>query len=182
MIYQESNYYHVFNRGCNRENIFFSKSDYNILLSKMQKTKDKKNIEIIAYCLMHNHYHFFLYQNSERSVSDWLKSLFSGYVQRINRKYDRSGTLFERSAKPKLVTNDNYLIELIHYIHANPLKHGFVISPEDWKYSSLSDYLNNEASKLTSKRVISDYFSDGYSYKDSFQEYLESKKYEEDFE
>ena len=182
MIYQEKNFYHVYNRGCNKENIFFGETDYNILLSKMQKTKAKKNIEIIAYCLMPNHYHFLLYQNSDKPISDWLKSLFSGYVQRINRKYDRSGTLFERSAIPKLVTNDKFLIELIHYIHANPLKHDFVINPGEWKYSSLSNYLNDAISKLTSQRVISDYFSNGYSYQDSFQEYLKRKKYEEDFE
>ena len=181
MIYQESNYYHVYNRGCNKGNIFFSESDYNSLLSRMIQTKDTKSVEIIAYCLMPNHYHFLLFQTSDKPVSEWLKSLFSGYVQQINQKYDRRGTLFERSAKPKLITNDNYLIELIHYIHANPLKHNFVTDPIDWKYLSLSDYLDNKTSKLTSLRVISEYFSDYYNYKDSFQEYLESKKFEEDF-
>ncbi len=180
MIYQESNFYHVYNRGCNKENIFFQESDYNNLLSRIDETKDRKNIEIITYCLMPNHYHFLLYQDSERPVSDWLKSLFSGYVQRINRKYDRTGTLFERSAKPKLVTDDNYLIELIHYIHANPLKHNFVVNPIGWRYSSLPYYLNNEQNKLMSQRAILKYFSDSFNYQESFHEYLESKKYEEE--
>ena len=180
MIYQEGNFYHIYNRGCNKENIFFSESDYNNLLSRIQQTKDAKNVRIIAYCLMPNHYHFLLYQDSERPVSDWLKSLFSGFVQRINKKYDRVGTLFERSAKPKLVTDDNYLIELIHYIHANPLKHNFVVNPIDWKYSSLSYYVNNESNKLTSRRAILEYFSDGFSYQESFDDYLESRKFEEE--
>ncbi len=147
------------------------------------KLEDKfPDIKCQEYVIMPNHYHFLLFQTSDKPVSEWLKSLFSGYVQQINQKYDRRGTLFERSAKPKLVTNDNYLIELIHYIHANPLKHNFVADPIDWKYLSLSDYLDNKTSKLTSLRVISEYFSDCYNYKDSFQEYLESKKFEEDFE
>ena len=180
MIYQEGNYYHIFNRGCNKDNIFFSERGYNNLLSRMQQTKKAKNVEIIAYCLMPNHYHFLLYQNSENPVSNWLKSLFSGYVQWMNRRYDRSGTLFERSAKPKLVSKDNYLVELIHYIHANPLKHSFVINPEDWKYSSLADYVDKGTSKLTSKRVILEYFSDDYNYQESFHEYIECKKFEEE--
>jgi len=180
MIYQEGNFYHIYNRGCNKENIFFSESDYNNLLSRMQQTKNTNNVEIVAYCLMPNHYHFLLYQDSKKPVSDWLKSLFSGYVQRINRKYDRAGTLFERSAKPKLVTDENYLIELIHYIHANPLKHNFVADQLDWKYSSLSYYLNNEQNQSMSQRAILAYFSDGFNYKDSFSKYLEKKTFEEE--
>ncbi len=178
MIYQEGNYYHIYNRGCNKENIFFSESDYKMLLSKIDQTKDKKKIEIIAYCLIPNHYHFLVHQNSEQAVSDWLKSLFSGYVQKVNRKYQRSGTLFERSAQPKLIAKDKYLVEIIHYIHTNPLKHGLVKNPVDWKYSSLTYYLEIRQNRLINDRVIKEYFSDGFSYKGSFQEYLEDKKFE----
>jgi len=181
MIYQKGNYYHIFNRGCNKESIFFQESDYNMLISKMFQTKDTNKIEIIAYCLMPNHYHLLIYQLSEKPISDWLKSLFSGYVQRINRKYNRSGTLFERSAQPKLISKDNYLIELTHYIHANPIRHGFVRDPLEWKSSSLSPYFYNTGSEQVSARIINDHFSDEFNYQEAFKEYLENKKYESNF-
>ena len=178
MIYQKDNYYHVFNRGCNRENIFFSKSDYNILLTKIKQSKDSYNIELIAYCLMRNHYHFILYQVSDKPISNWLRDIFSGYVQRFNRKYNRSGTIFERTAKPKLITNEKYLIDGIHYIHSNPFKHGIVDDPRDWKFSSLSEYLSEE-NGLISRKILENYFHQDYSYQTAFQEYMESKKFEE---
>ena len=131
MIYQKDNYYHVFNRGCNKEKIFFAESDYKNVLTKIKLTQSTYKIEVIAYCLLPNHYHLMLYQASNKPISDWLRDLFNGYVQRFNRKYDRSGTIFERTAKPKLITSDKYLIDGIHYIHANPFKHGMTDNPAD---------------------------------------------------
>jgi len=103
------------------------------------------------------------------------------YVQRFNRKYDRLGTIFERTAKPKLITSDNYLIDGIHYIHSNPFKHGIVDNPESWKFSSLSEYLS-EKNVLVSKRILESYFHKDYTYQTSFQEYMESKKFEEELD
>jgi len=181
MIYQKGNYYHVFNRGCNKENIFFTGSDYKNLLTKIKLTKGTYGIEVIAYCLLPNHYHFMLYQVSDKPISDWLRDLFNGYVQRFNRKYDRSGTIFERTAKPKLITSDNYLIDVIHYIHLNPFKHGMVDNPESWEFSSLSEYLSVE-NMLVSKRILESYFHEDFTYQTSFQEYMDSKKFEEELD
>ena len=176
MIYQKDNFYHVINRGCNKQKIFFNDQDYKYLFKKMKQTRENYNIEVIAFCLMSNHYHLLLYQISEKPVSDWLKSLFSGYVQTINRKYKRTGTIFERSAKPKLITSDEYLVDVIHYIHSNPFKHKIVNNPEEWKFSSLNEYLGNK-NGFVSKRVLESYFHEKWSYQESFQDYIESKKY-----
>ena len=176
MIYQKGNYYHVFNRGCNKEKICFNNQDYKSLLKKIKQTIEVYEIEVIAYCLMPNHYHFLLYQVSDKPVSEWLKSLFSGYVQIINRKYNRAGTLFERSAKPKLISNDEYLINVIHYIHSNPIKHGLIDHPNAWEFSSLNDYLGNWKGFI-SKKVLENYFHENWTYQNSFQDYLESKIY-----
>ena len=181
MIYQQGNYYHVFNRGCNKEKIFIAESDYKKLLSKIKLTKDTYKIEIIAYCLLPNHYHLMLYQASDKPISDWLRDLFNGYVQRFNRKYNRSGTIFERTAKPKLITSDKYLIDGIHYINSNPFKHGLVENPVDWKFSSLSEYLGDK-NVLVSKRIVGSYFYQDYTYQTSFQEYMENKKFLEELD
>ena len=181
MIYQKDNYYHVFNRGCNKEKIFFAESDYKNLLTKIKLTKNTYKIEVIAYCLLPNHYHLMLYQASNKPISDWLRDLFNGYAQRFNRKYDRSGTIFERTAKPKLITSDKYLIDGIHYIHSNPFKHGIVDNPADWEFSSLSEYLSEE-NVLVSKRILGNYFHRDFTYQTSFQEYMESKKFKEELD
>ena len=88
MIYQKDNFYHIFNRGCSKEKIFRSDSDYRKLLHKMNVNKVKLNIEIISYCLLPNHYHFLLYQKSDLPISDLLRNVFNGYVQYYNRKYN----------------------------------------------------------------------------------------------
>jgi REP-associated tyrosine transposase len=178
MIYQKSNFYHVFNRGCNKEAIFFNDSDYSKLLSKMKITNSSYNIEIIAYCLTPNHYHFLLFQAGLRPVSDWLKSLFSGYVQYINRKYARSGTLFERSAKPKLISENAYLQRVCHYVHANALKHRFVSDLKVWKYSSLNFYLNNDFSFISDRLI--NLFYPTKSYELDFNLYIENSSFDDE--
>ena len=181
MIYQKDNYYHVFNRGCNKEKIFLADSDYRNLLTKIKLTKDKYRVEVVAYCLLPNHYHLMLYQKSDKPISDWLRDLFNGYVQRFNRKYDRSGTIFERTAKPKIITSDKYLVDVIHYIHSNPFKHGFVDNSEEWEFSSLSEYLCEE-NMLVNNKMLKDYFTAEYKYQTSFHEYLERKKYKDELD
>ena len=178
MIYQKDNFYHVYNRGCNKEDIFFNDSDFQKLLHKMKNAKFSYGIEILAYCLLPNHYHFLLYQSSDIPISKWLKVIFSGYVQYINRKYNRSGTLFERSAIPRIITNNNYIIRTCHYIHANPIKHGFVSDASDWKYSSLNCYLDHD-NEFISDRIVKLFFLNS-SYRLGFNEYVQNKFFNED--
>ncbi|MDO9577000.1 MAG: transposase [Candidatus Cloacimonadales bacterium] len=178
MIYQKDNFYHVYNRGCNKEDIFFDGSDYQKLLQKMKKTHSYYGVEILAYCLMPNHYHFLLFQPSDIPIFKWLKVLFSGYVQYINQKYHRSGTLFERSAVPKIITNNNYVIQACHYIHSNPIKHGFASDAYDWQYSSLN-YYHEHNFEFLSDRLIKLFFTD-FSYKVGFAEYVNNKFYNDD--
>ncbi|MCF7794513.1 MAG: transposase [Candidatus Cloacimonetes bacterium] len=179
MIYKKDNFYHVYNRGCNKERIFFDGTDYQKLLQKMKNTKASYGIEIIAYCLMPNHFHFLLFQSTDTPISKWLKVLFSGYVQYINRKYNRSGTLFERSAIPRLITNNNYIIRACHYIHANPLKHGFVSEAVDWNYSSLIYYLEGDFRFIDSR--VNHLFFSNRNYKNEFAEYVENKYYHDEY-
>ncbi|MBC8415586.1 MAG: hypothetical protein H8E11_04080 [Candidatus Cloacimonetes bacterium] len=94
---------------------------------------------------------------------------------------NRSGTIFERTAKSKLITSDKYLIDGIHYIHTNSLKHGIVVNPDNWEFSSLSEYLGEE-NVLVSKRILGNYFHRDFTYQTSFQEYMESKKFEEELD
>ena len=103
--------YHFFNRGCNKEKIFFNEGNYTYLLKKIKESYRKYGVGILAYCLMPNHYHFLLRQETDRPLSDWIQALFNGYVQAVNKQVGRSGALFEGRAKHVLVDRDEYLIQ-----------------------------------------------------------------------
>lgn len=75
-MYLQGKYYHVYNRGCNKLSIFFNDDNYRFLIQKFIDTIEKYDIDIFAYCLMPNHYHLLVRQNSDISISKWLKTVF----------------------------------------------------------------------------------------------------------
>ncbi|MFQ5419579.1 MAG: transposase, partial [Anaerolineae bacterium] len=99
-------YYHIYNRGANRERIFFSKDNYLYFLKLLKKYSRKYQIAIIAYCLMPNHYHFLLRQDGETPISRFIGVLFNAYAQALNQQIGRSGALFEGRFKDVHVDND----------------------------------------------------------------------------
>lgn len=128
-MHVENGIYHIYNRGCNKDNIFFNEDNYFYLLRKMKEIKVEYEIEIIAYCLMPNHYHLLVQQKTNKSISGFIQKLFNGYVQAINKQQNRSGTLFEGKTKSKLVDEEMYFTHLIRYIHLNPVSSGLVTKP-----------------------------------------------------
>ncbi|MCF7920251.1 MAG: transposase [Candidatus Cloacimonetes bacterium] len=92
MIYEPGNYYHLINRGCNRESIFNCQADYMELINRIKVSDYKSYVNIIAWCLMPNHYHFLVQQNSDKPASRWIRYIFNGYSQFFNQKNERSGT------------------------------------------------------------------------------------------
>ena len=103
MIYEEGNYYHIYNRGCNKEKIFFCSENYGYLIRRMKKYQKEYFVNIIAFCLMPNHFHFLLQQKSSIPLSDWLRVLFSGYTLAVNKQQNRIGTLFEGKLKKRMI-------------------------------------------------------------------------------
>jgi putative transposase len=151
-------YYHIFNRGCNRENIFFNEDNYVYLLRKIKASHVKYGANIVVYCLMPNHYHFLVRQETDRPLSDWIQMLFNGYVQAVNKQQGRKGTLFEGAAKHILVDNEAYLIHLVRYIHYNPVSAHLVRRPEDWQYSNYPEWISIRNGTLVDRNFISNYF------------------------
>ena len=158
------NYYHVYNRGCNRENIFVSDRNYHYLLRQAEKFLEDADISIIAYCLMPNHYHFLLRSDSNDSVAKFIQRLFNSYSQAFNRQQKRSGTLFAGRVKSILVDDESYLIELCRYIHLNPVVAGLVSRPEDWAYSNYLEWIGKRSSKLCDNEFIQEYFPKATDY------------------
>ncbi|QSJ14052.1 transposase [Nostoc sp. UHCC 0702] len=136
---QIGNFYHVYNRGNNRQTIFFERENYVYFLRLIKEHLITNAVDIVAYCLMPNHYHFLVYLRDE-TLSDAMKSLSLSYTKAINKRFNRCGVLFQGRFQSIHVSQTDYLVNLSRYIHLNPVKAGFVQQPEEWEFSSYLEY------------------------------------------
>jgi len=168
--FHPGNYYHIYNRGANRQNIFREADNYHFLLKRIGRAVNEMAVSIIAYCLMPNHYHFLLRQNSDDSISDMIQGIFNSYSKAFNKKYNRSGTLFEGPFQSIHVDKENYLIYLCRYIHRNPMEAGLVSQPERWPYSNYLEWIEARAGKLVDPDFVRSYFKTPDEYIDFVQD------------
>ena len=136
-------WYHVMNRGRRQEDIFLDETDYHLFLDVLKDTAKMWNLKVSAYCLMSNHYHL-LVQTPEGNLSRCMRHLNGVYTQHFNLKHGLDGQLFRGRYKSVLVEEDNHLLELLRYIHRNPLEAGMITELDDYPWSSHRGYLVNE--------------------------------------
>jgi REP element-mobilizing transposase RayT len=139
--------YHIYSRGNNRQLIFLSDDDYRKFVAQLDRQKRKLPFYLYAYCLMPNHFHL-LIERREDFISQIMQRLLTAYSQYHNRKYGKCGHLLQGRYKAILCQSDQYLAELVRYIHLNPVRAKIVASPEDHPYSSHRAYLGLEQSQL----------------------------------
>lgn len=178
-IFFKDNYYHIYNRGAGKQNIFLSDENYRYCLELIHKYSAKFQIKVIAYCLMPNHYHFLLRQDSDIPISDFMRSVFNSYVQSFNRWYQRSGTMFQGRFKHLVVEKDSYVLQLCRYIHLNPVAAHLVGRPEDWIFSDFSVWIDQNSPWQLDNEFISCYFSTPKEYQNFVMGYLEEKQQDE---
>lgn len=135
-------WYHVMNRGRRREEIFTEKNDYRLFIEILKESAELFNIKIGAYCLMPNHYHLLL-QTPDGNLSRCMRQINGIYTQRFNRAHEYDGQLFRGRYKSMLVEADKYLLELLRYIHKNPLRAGLTTDLNDYEWSSHSGYISD---------------------------------------
>jgi REP element-mobilizing transposase RayT len=124
----EDSFYHIYNCGNNKENIFIEEQNYDYFL-KLAKKHLFKTSDILAYCLLKNHFHFLIKtkeNSSSKEISQSFSNFFNSYSKSINKKYGRSGSLFKDRFSRIRLENEEYLKNLILYIHLNPTHHQFV--------------------------------------------------------
>ena len=164
----EDSFYHIYNCGNNKENIFIEEQNYTYFL-KLVKKHISKTSNILAYCLLKNHFHFIIKtkENIEsKQISQSFSNLFNAYSKSINKKYGRSGSLFkDRFSRIKL-DNEEYLKNLILYTHLNPTHHNFIDDFRNYKYSSYNSILSNKPTNLLREDVIN-LFDDKQNFIDS---------------
>ena len=195
--YKPRSIYHVYNRGAGKQNIFKDEEDYKTLLGyfkfyltpidlqgsslKVAPSRVLKNhalkIELIAYCLMSNHFHLILYQEEIDSINSFLRSVATKYAMYFNRKYKRTGHLFEGIYKAVLMKTEEQLLHLSKYIHRNPLEilpTGMIL--EGYKYSSYGNYLKQFTQTwVKSEKVMSVFNRVDHEYS-SYKEFVEKNE------
>jgi putative transposase len=175
-IFTQGQYYHIYNRGAGKGKIFFNNGIYQYLLRLVKEYYQKHGAMIIAYCLMPNHYHFLLRQESDAPLSKFMQVLFNSYVQALNLQQRRTGTLFEGHFKHKCVDKWEYLIVLCRYIHRNPVRAGLVKKPDDWAYSNFREWIGLRDSALVDKAFVHDHFSSPEEYVNFVNDGADEKK------
>jgi len=153
MKINSNTYYHLYNRGNNKELIFFESENYSYFLNQFKKYV-LPFCEVYSYCLMPNHFHFFIQVNDGADFYKGIKNFFISYSKSINKKYNRVGSLFQGRYKVSEITSDSYYTKIITYIHQNPVAAGIVQEMENYKYSSYAAYLSTKESTLNREEVL----------------------------
>lgn len=147
----ETGIYHIMLRGNNRQQIFLDDEDNETFIGIIKEYKVICNFSLLAYCLMGNHIHI-LIKTNEIPVANIMKRIVVKFVYYYNIKYSRVGHLFQDRFKSEPVENDEYLFQVVRYIHQNPLKAGICNRIDEYKYSSYNDYMV----KGNNKNILTD--------------------------
>jgi len=134
-------WHHVMNRARRGEDLFVDKADYQQFIDLLQETADLFNVNVAAFCLMPTHYHLMV-QTPDTNLSRCMRHVNGVYTQRYNVRHGCDGTLFRGRYKSILVDADSYMLQLVRYIHQNPLKAGLVNHLDQYVWSSHKGYLS----------------------------------------
>lgn len=158
-------YYHVYNRGIEKRDIFLDGRDYSRFVHDLFEFNDsnpaldyrllqklrggivspaerKQYVDILSWCLMPNHFHFLVRQCVNRGVSDFLQKIGTGFTTYFNKRYERDGRLFQGPFKARHIDNDSYLLHISRYIHLNPLD----LFQPNWKDDGIQDWYSTHQS------------------------------------
>ena len=171
--------YHVILRGNGGQDIFYSEEDRFRLYLLLQEGIERFGHRIHAFCLMTNHIHMAI-QVRDIALSKIIQNMSFRYTRYINKKQQRIGHLFQGRYKALLIDADSYLLELVRYIHNNPLRAGLVQVPEDYQWSSHRVYIDKESIPWVSTDwILSQFAKHGKKDRKWFHEFCLKGNHEE---
>jgi len=160
------NYNHIYNRGVNQGLIYFAEENYHFFLDRLTKYFTPDKASITSYCLMPNHFHLLIYPMTVDFGNYVMQPFSVSYTKAINKRFKRTGPLFDGPYQAKLIDEDKYLLHLSRYIHLNPVSAGLVNRAEDWEFSSYRDYIGTRTSGFINPNIITGYFADSSEYEE----------------
>jgi len=192
--------YHLYNRGVNRQRIFFERENYLFFLRRIRKylvgegetsevaqtsevhtlVGERETSEVsqtsevctttVAYCLMPNHFHLLLCPHDDQ-LSRRMQRFSISYTKAINKRYGRVGALFQGQFQAVHVDRNEYILHLSRYLHLNPVAAGLVKRPEEWEFSSYRDYVGLRQGTLPRPDVVLSQFSTPRAYREFVESY-----------
>uniref|UniRef100_UPI00404AA2C8 transposase n=1 Tax=Flavobacterium sp. TaxID=239 RepID=UPI00404AA2C8 len=153
--FEYDTFYHFYNRGNNKQNIFFEDRNYTFFLNLISKYLLDVS-EIYCFCLLKNHFHLIIRIKDKSEINEKyhnkihlpFSNMFNAYTKAINKAYERSGSLFQEHPKRIKIENEKYLMNLLLYIHLNPVKHKISDNFKNYPYSSFKIYISNKPTNL----------------------------------
>jgi len=149
----ESGTYHVMIRGIDRRNIFEDDEDNEQFLTRLARYKAECGCELWGYCLMGNHVHLLIRENTE-PMERFFRKLGASYVYYFNHKYDRVGHLFQDRFRSEAIRDDAQLLQTLRYIHRNPIQAGLCASVGEYPYSSYPTYLGTANGPVDTEFIL----------------------------
>lgn len=171
VTFEAGQYYHLYNRGVNRQPIFFNEGNWAYFVKQLRQYAQPEHIDIIAYCLMPNHYHLLVYLKTQALSAKVMQPFGVSYTKAVNKQQERVGPLFQGRFKAAVVDKEGYVLDLSCYIHLNPVRARLVQRPEDWRYSSYQDYVGLRNGTLPNPEVVLAQFPSRQAY----AEWVESR-------
>jgi len=164
-------YYHLYNRGVDRQPVFFHEENYLYFMRLLKQKAARTAIQIIAYCLMPNHFHLLVLPEHDNAVAALLTGVCGSYAQALNGQRGRTGALFQGRFRAVHVDRDAYLAQVARYIHMNPVAAGLVVKPQDWPYSDYRDIVEGGYGPSTDNGLLAGLFPGSNAY----QRFVEGK-------
>ena len=180
----EGNFYHIFNKGNNSDNLFYQQRNYKYFLIQYNKYLSDY-LDTYAYCLLPNHFHLLVRVKNKDEKDNWnlkkgkkiltetdvivselFRRFFTSYAKSINKQEKRHGSLFIKNFKRKKVSSTNYFANLVYYIHRNPEQHGIYDDYKFYPWSSYERILINKPTKLQKQAVLN-----WFTNKNNYQSY-----------
>lgn len=178
--YGAEQFYHVYSRGVAKQAVFLDEQDYTHFLSILKRYLSSEpvhhkrhglyphygnRIKLLAYCLMPNHIHLLVYQEDERAIVEFMRSLLTSYSMYFNRKYKRVGPVFQSRYRASHISQQDYLEHISRYIHLNPRQW------EDYPYSSIKYYLGTAMAEWVHPGKILEIFPSPAQYLEFVKDY-----------
>ncbi|MDQ1098753.1 MULTISPECIES: transposase [Chryseobacterium] len=173
--------YHIFSHVNGKELIFREETNYQFFLKKLMQYI-LPIADIYAYCLMANHFHLLVrfkavegvpIEDEHAYLMKHFGNFLNSYAKAFNKMYERKGALFLNAIKRRKITDEKYLLKVLHYIHNNPVNHGFVTEVALWKYSSYMAYVNSEKESKLNRNEILQYFDSVHIFENYHQSNVE---------
>lgn len=167
-VESETKHYHVITRGINKDKIFSGESDKKKLMKFLRLKLDDTAIDCISYCIMDNHLHLALRGEIE-DLRSFMKRVNISYAMYYNRKHNRIGPVFQDRFKSENILSESHLMGVLRYIHNNPVVASMVNTPEEYKWSSMKEYITKDSFLIGGK--TKETILGAFNSKDSFMEF-----------